>query len=158
MSGPAETIAKDIIEQMARKLWVVEQYTAHFRRMYVVLLEDLTPAGDATSKMEVVFAPVGTEYERIGWGAARKTVTLGILFRVAAKTARGEVTDTQIDKYEEFVDEFCTWLVGPRKFATAWSARDPMPIFGDHFNDHLYDKGEFHVPVLVDFFCDVGAD
>ena len=98
-----------------------------------------------------------TQVGACGWGAARITITLGILFDVAVTTADGVVTDPNIDAYEALIDQFCTWLIGPRKFATYFSASEPTAVFGDHYNDHLYEKSEFHVPVLVDFFCDVGV-
>jgi hypothetical protein len=161
MPGYAKQIALDVIAQLAAlneaAPLAVPDYEAAFQRMYVTDLESLVPAGDPASKMQIVLAPVETVYERTGWGGVRITVTLGLLFNIAVATAAGEVTDERIDAYEQLVDEVCTFLVGPRLFAGSWSAKDPLPIFGDHYNDHLYEKSEFHVPVLVDFFQDVGV-
>lgn len=157
----AKTIATDVFAQLAAQnaasAFAVSTYNAAFQRMYVSDLEDLTPAGDPSSEMQLVLAPVGTEYTRDGWGGARITVVLGMLFNIAVTTADGDVTDPNIDAYEQFVDQVCTFLVGGRLFAEVWSVEDPQPIFGDHYNDHLYDKSEFHVPVLIKFFCDVGV-
>ena len=154
----AKQIAEDLIAQMAAEghpAWAVPM-SAEFDRMYLSDLEDMAPAGGVTTEMQVVIAPVEPKWER-SWGAARITITLGILFDVAVTTADGVVTDPNIDAYEALIDQFCTWLIGPRKFATYFSASEPTAVFGNHYNDHLYEKSEFHVPVLVDFFCDVGV-
>ena len=55
-------------------------------------------------------------------GRARITITLGVLFDVMVAKQNGVITDPNIDAYEWLVDQFCTWLMGPRKFATFWSA------------------------------------
>jgi hypothetical protein len=157
MSSYAEQIAFDVIAQLAAKAAVtpfaVTDYNASYDRLYVTDLEAMTPAGDPENQMQIVLAPVQTEYERNAWGGLRVTVTLGILVVIAAKVEQGEVTDTNIGNYELFVDQLCTFLMGPRTFAGGWSAKDPLPIFGDHYNGHLYEKGTFHVPILVDFFA-----
>lgn len=137
-------------------LWSIS-YAAQFERMYVTDLEAMAPAGDPASQMTVTFAPVSGEFERTGWGGVRTTVSLGLLFNVMVQVADGVVTDPNIDAYEQFIDQVCTWLVGARKFATTWSLGDPKPIFGDHYNDHLYQKGELHVPVLLEAFQDIGG-
>ena len=161
MSSYAKTIADDVIAQLAAfhaaTPLAVATYNAAFQRMYVTTLEDMIPAGDPTSELQIVLAPVETKYERTGWGGYRVTVTLGILFNIAVATADGEVTDANIDAYEQVVDQVCEFLIGARQFASTWSASEPMPIFGDHYNDHLYEKSEFHVPVLVDFFQDLAS-
>jgi hypothetical protein len=159
-SSYAKQIALDVIAQMQAEgapAWAVSAFTAEYDRMYLSDLEVMAPAGGPTSELQLVFAPVEPKYERTGWGGVRITITLGVLFDVMVTVANGIVTDPNIDAYEALVDQFCTWLVGPRTFASMWSAKEPTAVFGDHYNDHLYEKGEFHVPVLVDFFCDVGA-
>jgi len=161
MAGYAKTIADDLIAQLealnAASPLAVADFTASYDRMYLSDLESMQPAGDPASQMQIVIAPVGTEYQRTAYGAVRPIVTLGILFQIAVATADGQVTDSNIDAYEELVDQVCVFLLGPRQFASVWNAKDPTPIYGDHYNAHLYEKSEFHVPVLVDFFCDVGA-
>jgi len=164
MTAPAsyaKEVSLDVIAQLAAfnevTPLVVPTYSAEFDRMYVSDLEDLAPAGGTTSQMQLVFAPIESKVERTGWGAVRVTISIGILFNVAVTTANGVVTDPNIDAYEQMVDQVVTWLMGPRTFADGWSASDPMPIMGDHYNDHLYSKSEFHVPVLVDFFADMGV-
>lgn len=153
----AKQIATDCIAQMAAEgapSWGVP-LSAEFDRMYLSDLEDMAPAGGATNQMQLVFAPVEEKYERTGSGGVRITVTIGVLFDCMVTTANGVVTDPNIDAYDQLVDAFTTWLMGPRKFATLWCASDPVAVKGDHYNDHLYEKSEFHVPVLIDFFCDV---
>ena len=162
MTAPAsyaKEISLDVIAQLAAfntaTPLAVPEYSAEFDRMYISDLEDLAPAGGVTSQMQLVFAPIETKVERTGWGAVRVTVSLGILFNVAVTTANNAVTDPKIDAYEQLVDQVVTWLMGPRFFAAGWCASDPLPIMGDHYNDHLFNKSEFHVPVLVDFFADL---
>ncbi len=164
MSGPvsyAKQIALDLIAQMQAEgapEWVLPQFSAEYQRMYLSALETMAPAGGPTSQMQIVFAPVEPKYERIGWGAVRIMVSLGVLFDVLVQKQNGVITDPNIDAYEFLVDQFCTWLMGPRKFAGGWCASDPVAILGDHYNDHLWEKSEFHVPVLIDFFLDTTAD
>ena len=155
----AKQIALDVIAQAqadGAPEWAIE-FTAEFQRMYVSDLETMAPAGGATSEMQLVFAPVEPKWERTAWGAARITISLGILFNVKVAMANKIITDPEIDTYEWLVDQFVTWLMGPRKFAHLWHASEPLAVFGDHYNQHLNRKEEFHVPVLVDFVCDVGV-
>ena len=151
----AKQIATDCIAQMAAEghpAWTVP-LSAEFDRMYIDDLETMAPAGGATTEMQVVFAPVEPKVERTGWGAVRITIALGILFNVMVQKQNGVVTDPNIDAYEQLIDQFLTWIMGPRKFA-GFSASEPIAVFGDHYNSHLNRKSEFHVPVLVDFFAD----
>jgi len=163
MTAPAsyaETIATDVFAQMKAMpegTWAVQGYNAVFDRMYISDLENLAPAGDPSSQFQIVLAPIGDDYERTGWGAARITTSLGMLFNIAVTTANGEITDPNIQAYERFVDQVCTWLIGARKFAEVWSAAKPQPIKGDHYNNHLYNRSELHIPVLLDFFSDPGG-
>lgn len=161
MSGYAKTIAEDVIAQLAATgettPWPVTSFTAEYQRMYISDLETMEPAGGSTSEMQLVLAPVEEKYERTGWGAMRTTVTIGILFAIKVEMANKVITDPNIDSYEQLVDAVCGWLIGPRYFAGTWNASDPVPVFGDHYNKHLNTKEEFHVPVLVDFFQDVGV-
>jgi hypothetical protein len=160
-AGYAKTIALDVIAQLAAlneaTPLAVPEYEAGWDPMYVSDLDNMTPAGDPASQFQIVIAPVETKYSRTGWGGgpARVTVTLGILFQIAVTVADGEVTDPNFDTYQLFVDQVCGFLVGSRLFAGVWSASEPMVILGDHFNDHLFQKLELHVPVLVDFFADL---
>jgi len=152
----AEQIAADVIAQMAadgHPAWPVA-FSAEYSRMYISDLETMAPAGGATDQMALVFAPAAENYERVGWGGVRITITIGILFDVMVTTANGEVTDPQIGAYEALVDQITTWLMGPRKFAQGFWASDPVTVKGDHYNEHLYEKTEFHVPVLIDFIYD----
>lgn len=152
----AQQIALDVIAQMAAEgapSWPVEM-SAEYQRMYISDLETMEPAGGVTSKMQLVFCPAAENYERIGWGGVRTTITLGLLFNVSVDVANGEVTDENIGAYEALVDQFNQWLMGPRKFASGFWASDPVTVKGDHYNDHLYEKSEFHVPVLIDFIYD----
>jgi hypothetical protein len=157
VSDYAETLANDVIAQMSVQNFAVDTYEASYVDMFVTDLETMIPAGNAGSVMQVIFAPVGSEDERTAWGAVRNTQTLGVLFQIAVAVAGGVVTDTNLSNYRKFVNQFCSFLLGPRKFATTWSATAPKAIMGDHYNNHLYQKFEFHVPVLVDFFQDVGV-
>lgn len=151
----AKDIATDIIAQLAAnpKLFAIP-YTAAYRRQFVDATEKAAAPGTAASVLQLIFAPVDTDYERIGWGAARITVTLGMLVTIQVADP---TNDAEIDPLEEFVDVFATWLLGARQFATVFSAQKPTVIAGDHLNDHLYEKSEFHVPIIAEFFCDVGV-
>ena len=71
----------------------------------------MAPAEDPSSEFQLVVAPVGIDYERNGWGGVRILVTLGLLFNIAVQVQDGEVTDPNIDAYELFVDQVCTWLM-----------------------------------------------
>ncbi len=155
-SSLAKQIALDVIAQMQAEgapTWPVE-FSAEFHRDYISDLEDMAPAGGVTTQMQMVFAPAAENYERIGWGGVRTIITMGLLFDVMIATQDGEVTDPNIDAYEALVDQFNQWLMGPRKFAGGFWASDPVTVKGDHWNDHIYQKSEFHVPILVDFIYD----
>ena len=152
----AKQIATDVIAQMAAEghpAWTVPM-SAEFDRMYIDNLETMAPAGGVTTAMQVVFAPVEPKVERTGGGGVRITISMGILFSVMVQKQNGVVTDPNIDAYEQLIDQFLTWIMGPRTFAGGFSAFEPIAVFGDHYNSHLDRKSEFHVPVLVDFFAD----
>ena len=157
----AEQIATSVIAALAGNgapVWAVQGFTAEFQRMYLIDLEKLAPAGGATENMQMVFAPVEESYERPGWGGVRITVTLGVLFNVKVLMANKEITDPKLGDYERLVDQFVTWIMGAWKFGSddgyQFDARDPVVVKGDHYNDHLYEKEEFHVPVILDFVTD----
>ena len=155
----AQQIALDVIAQMqAAGNWPVPAVTAEYQRMYIADLESMAPAGGPTTEIQLVFAPAAENYERTGLGGVRITVTIGILFDVMVAKQNGVVTDPNIDAYEALVDQFNTWLMGNRSFAGGFWASDPVTVKGDHYNDHLNEKSEFHVPVLVDFFADWTVD
>ncbi len=157
MTAPAsyaKQIALDVIAQMqgdGAPTWAVSPLAAEYQRMYLDDLETMEPAGGANSEMQIVFAPIEPKTERCGTGGVHITISLGVLFNVKVAMANKVITDPNIDAYECLVDQFITWLMGPRKFAEYFSALDPVCILGDHYNEHLYEKEEFHVPVLVDF-------
>jgi hypothetical protein len=157
VSDFAESLANDVIAQMGNQTFAVSSYSASYQDMFVTDLETMAPAGSAGSEMQVIFAPVGGDTERTAWGAVRNTETLGVLFQIAVDVADGVVNDTNLPSYRKFVNQFCDFLLGPRKFAVTWNAAAPKVIMGDHYNDHLYQKFEFHVPVIVDFFRDAGV-
>ena len=85
----------------------------------------------------------------VGCSGARFTVSLGILFNVKVQVQDGVVIDPNIRAYELLIEQFGLWLIGPRKFAGVFCAQQPQAILGDHYNDHLWEKGEFHVPIKL---------
>ena len=49
------------------------------------------------------------------------------------------------------------FLVGPRPVRQFVERQGTHAHLRRHYNDHLYEKSEFFVPVLVDFFADGGV-
>ena len=168
MSGSlAKTIATDIFAQMAAyheaTPFAVASYATEYQRMFVSDLENMQPAGTPGNEMQVVIAPVGGDVERAGTGAGNAvdcTIQLGLLLEIMVETAEvdGEkvVTDPNIDAYEQFVDQLRIWLMG-QPFAGVWWVSKTSAILGDHYNSHLMELGEFHVPILLDLFCHATA-
>jgi hypothetical protein len=152
MPSNAKTIATDLIAQMADAEWAIP-YTIAYRRMYIDALEKLPQAGSPNSKMKITLAPVQYENERIGWGAARVTCSLGIICEI--KIADPD-NDDEIDPYEAFVESLSTFLIGARQFA-GWNSAAPKAIFGDEYISELYENRRFFVPILIDFFKDCGV-
>lgn len=169
MSGSlAKAIATDVFAQMTTYAettpFAVTGFETEYQRMYVSDVENMEPAGSSDSKMQIVIAPIGGETERAGWGGdyVHCTVQLGLLLEIMVATAEvdGEkvVTDENIDAYEQFVDQLRLFLMGSRKFSTTWSCIKATPILGDHYNSHLMELSEFHVPFLLDFQFDGSAE
>ena len=153
MPGLAKTIALDVIAQMASQTaftWSVPNYTAAYRRMYVDDLETMIPALTAASQMQIVLAPVGGDTDREGWGgdAVHCTVHLGMLLQILVADPEN---DAEMDPYEQFLDQVRLFLLSSRHFATNWDCISCNPVLGDHYNDHLYGKSEFHVPMGLEF-------
>ncbi len=149
----AKTIANDIIAQIDALEWPVP-YSIQYRRMYINALENVPAAGTPESKMKITIAPVDYASERIAWGAARATCSLGI---VCEKLVKDPTDDAEIDPLETFVESLSTFFVGPRHFALHWNAKEPRAIFGDDYIDELYGNSRFFVPILIDFFSDGGV-
>lgn len=154
MSGYAKTVATDLIAQLAGASFDIP-YSISYNRMYITKLEDMEPAGSASSEMSIILAPVDLEYERTGWGAMNVKLTIGMAFQIMVADV---TSDAEMDPLEKFVDDVCGWLIGPRKFANGyWSALEPKPIYGDQYNEHLRTQGKFFVPCLLQFFMDRSA-
>lgn len=163
----AKLVATDIFAQMATfneaTPFAVSSYATEYQRMFVSDLENMQPAGTPGNQMAVVIAPVGGDVERAGTGpgnAVHCTIQLGLLLEIMVETAEvdGEkvVTDQNIDAYEQFVDQLRIWLMG-QAFSDHWWVSKTSAILGDHYNSHLMELGEFHVPVLLDLYCDTTA-
>ena len=153
MAGLAKTIALDVIAQMASQtvfLWSVPNYTAAYKRMYVDDLETMVPALAPTSVMAVVLAPIGGDTDRDGWGgdAVHCTVQIGMLLQILVANPEN---DAEMDPYEQFIDQMRLFLLSSRHFASVWDCVSAAPVLGDHYNSHLYEKSEFHVPFLLEF-------
>jgi len=152
----ASTIAADIITQLAAQSWVeAVPYTIAYRRMYLDALENLPAAGTPESKLKITIAPAAYDPARTGWGGGRLTSTLGI---ICEKLVKDPDDDTELDPLETFAENLAALFIGPRQFAEVWNAEKPKAIFGDDYIDDLYGNRRFFVPIIVDFFCDVGVN
>ena len=146
--GWAEQIANDVINQMSSWTFAID-YNVAFKRLYVSELDDQALALTSSSQMQVTITTIETERKHCGWGAQNLDITLGFVCQISVSKT---LTDTEIAPLEQFVDNLCDFLSGPRLFASGlWTVTGVKAVYGDHLMNMIREKGQFHLPILVTF-------
>jgi hypothetical protein len=156
-------VGEDIVTQLNAKQiaspFAVTSFTASYERKFVSDLGDDPAAAISailpvsTDTPAVVIAPIQTHYERPAWGAVQENYHYGLVVTTRLKNADDA---NELDPLDLFVEQICEFLIGARKFSTTWYCIEVKPIYGDHMNEHLTEKQEYHVPIMIEMKRTVG--
>lgn len=147
MSGLAASLAADIISQLTEDASDFDiAFSAEYKREYISKLDDL--AQPSTHQMTLILAPVDMTHNRDAWGEVHSVITLGMAAQI---TVSNSSDAAEMDPSEKFVDDLAMYFCGARKFDSYWECTLCKPTYGDHYNNSLKEKSEFHVPILLQF-------
>jgi hypothetical protein len=124
------------------------EYTAAYKRAYI---SDLA----VDDGLQVTVCPIKTRTTASGQGSNERHFWLGVIVQQWLGTENAQNAEL-LDPLEALVEAISAWVVqlGKSDKTTAVAGARCLAAeaeMGDHLNEHLIDKGEYHCPIATEW-------